>query len=108
MTVDLGLITENDVHEALAFFIAIEPDPATIASREEWEAALAPHATGIKTANTVIRRYAEEMQPATLEQMQDHYYEFTSNRRYLDTSLKVAVVTSVLQTAWDRVGPWRK
>ena len=102
------MVTADQVHEALAFFVAIEPDPVTTGSREEWEAALTPHTAKIEAANRLIRRYAEEMQPASLEEMQDEYYQFTSDDRYLDRSLTVAVVTSVLQQAWDGVGPWRK
>lgn len=102
------MITADQVHEALALFVAIEPDPATAGSREEWEAALAPYATRIEEANRLLRRYAEEMQPTSLEEMQDEYYGFANDHRYLDRSLTVAVVTSVLQQAWDGVGPWRK
>lgn len=108
MTTNHGAITEDDVHKALAFFIAIEPDPATTDSLEAWEAALAPYAAMIETANAMIRLYAEDMQPASLEEMRRRYFRFTNDERYLDTSLTSAVVTSVLQKAWDGVGPWRR
>jgi negative regulator of genetic competence, sporulation and motility len=103
-------IDENDVHDALAFLIAIEPEPDDddIDTDEDYVAYIAPFQTDIDRAMTTLRRFAEQRQPQTLSEMQRTYYEVTSDDRYLDTSATSSVVIAALRDAWDGVGPWRK
>lgn len=104
-------IAAEDVHEALAFLIAIEPDPdddSDIDTVEDYEAYMAPFSRDIDRAMATLRRYAAQRQPRTLQEMQEDYYTFTNDDRYLDTSAMSAVVTSALRDAWQGVGPWRR
>ena len=100
-------IDESTVHEALAFFVRIEPEPESIDSVEEWRAAMAPYAAEIEERRGVIRRYAEEIQPADLHQMREAFFKFVHDEAY-DRPVARSVVMSVIQQAWHEVGPWRR
>jgi hypothetical protein len=105
-------IDAEDVHDALEFLIDIEPDPEDddndIDTVEDYDAYMEPFSQDVGRAMTTLRRFAEQRQPRTLPEMQEDYYSFTNDDRYLDTSETSAVVTSALRDAWGGVGPWRK
>jgi len=107
---DLTKVYEDDVHQALAFLIAIEPDPDDddIESCEDYEAYMAQVQPDITRAMATLRGFAAQGQPQTLGEMQKAYYEFTNDGRYLKTAVMSGVVTSALRDAWDGVGPWRR
>jgi len=102
-----GFPTEAHVLSALDFLVSIEPDPQpqTLA---EYKAALAPYAARIARAVAVLRSFAEQMQPATLEAMQAQYYAFTSDKRYLTSPAVTGTAIAYLNEAWNGVGPWRR
>lgn len=99
-------VRASDVYASLDALVRIEPDDA--GSRGEYEAAMAPHRERIHTAMWILRRYAEQIEPQSLEAMRREYYMFTNDPRYLRTPLVSSVVTSALTEAWDGVGPWRR
>jgi hypothetical protein len=105
-------IDADDVHEALKFLIDIEPDPDDddndIDTVEDYDAYMARFSRDIDRAMATLRRFAEQRQPQTLQKMQEDYYSFTNDDRYLDTSEMSGVVTSALRDAWEGVGSWRK
>lgn len=109
---DPNEIDVNDVHEALEFLVAIEPDPNDddndIDTVEDYEAHMAPFSQDVGRAMATPHRFAEQKQPRTLQEMQEDYYSFTNDDRYLNTSAMSAVVTSALRDAWKGVGPWRR
>ena len=100
-------LTEDHVRSALDFLVAVEPEPPP-ESREEYEAATEPYHTQISAAMVTLRKFAEEAQPASLEQMQKSYYGFTNDPRYLATAYISSVVCGSLNEAWEGVGPWRR
>jgi hypothetical protein len=105
-------IGAEDVHEVLEFLITIEPHPDDddndIDTVEDYEAYMAPFSGDIDRAMATLRRFAEQRQPRTLQDMHEDYYSFTNDDRYLDTSEISAVITSALRDAWEGVGPWEK
>lgn len=105
-------IDVQDVHDALEFLIAIEPDPNDddndIDTVEDYEAYMAPFSQDVGRAMATLRGFAEQRQPRTLQEMQEDYYSFTNDDRYLDTSEMSGVVTSALRDAWKGVGLWQK
>jgi hypothetical protein len=103
-----GPVTRADVHRILAFFIDIEPEPDEIGSVEEYDALMERHHDRIEAGNRTLRAYGEQIEVKTLSNMQEVYYSFTNDPRYLERSLWVAVITSTLRRAWDGVGPWRR
>jgi hypothetical protein len=105
---DPNEVTDDDVHEALAFLVAIEPDPDGIDSLEAYDAAMENYRDEIATATRALRRFAEQAQPQRLEEMQATYYGFSNDQRYLETAEMSAVVTGALGEAWNGVGPWRR
>jgi len=104
-------IMEEDVHRALDFLIAIEPDPDddTLDNLDDaaCDALMEANVARGEAVTAVLRRYAEQRQPETLESMQAAYYGFTNDPRYLVNAHVSAVVTSTLGQAWDGIGPWR-
>jgi len=104
---DEGTMTEAHVFSALDFLVSIEPDPQpqTLAA---YKARLAPYEAQIARAVAVLRSFAEQMQPATLEEMQAQYYTFTSDKRYLTSPAVTSIAIAYLNEAWNSVGPWRR
>jgi len=104
---DEGTTTEAHVLSALDFLVSIEPDPQpqTLA---EYKAALAPYEARIARAVPVLRTFAEQMQPATLQEMQAQYYTFTNDKRYLTSPAVTGTAIAYLNEAWNGVGPWRR
>jgi multidrug efflux pump subunit AcrA (membrane-fusion protein) len=104
---DEDTTTEAHVLSALDFLVSIEPNPQpqTLA---EYKAALAPYEAEIARALAVLRNFAEQMQPATLEEMQVQYYTFTNDKRYLTSPAVTSTAIAYLNEAWNGVGPWRR
>jgi hypothetical protein len=104
---DNGTTTEAHVLSALDFLVSIEPDPQpqTLA---EYKAALTPYEARISRALAVLRSFAEQMQPANLEEMQARYYSFTNDKRYLTSPAVTGAAIAYLNEAWTGVGPWRR
>ncbi len=55
-----------------------------------------------------LRKFAEQAQPVSLEQMQKSYYGFTNDPRYLNTAYVSSVVRGSLNEAWEGFGLWRR
>ena len=102
-----GSPNTHDVFAALEFLISIEPMP-TPNSRAEWEAALAPYQSDITRAAKILRTFAEQMQPATLDEMQRFFYIFTLAPQYQSNPSIAATVRAYLNEAWSGVGAWQK
>ena len=100
-------LTEDHVREALDFLVAIEPDPPSD-TREQYLAAVAPPLQESAAALATLRRFAKQAWPMTLEQMQALYYRFTRDTRYMRSAVACSVVTTVLNQAWNGVGPWQR
>jgi len=107
---DSNAVDEDDVHEALEYLIAIEPDPddedLDIDTSEGYEAYMAQFLPDITRAMATLRAFAAQRQPKSLIEMQETYYGFTSD--YLERAEIAGVVRSALSEAWDGIGPWRK
>jgi len=97
----------NDVFVALEFLVSIEP-ASRPNSRAEWEAALAPCQNDITRAAKTLRTFAEQMQPATLDEMQQFFYLFTKAPQYQTHPWISATVRAYLNEAWSGVGRWQK
>lgn len=104
---DEGATTEAHVLSALDFLVSIEPDPQP-QTQAEYEAALAPYEARIARAVAVLRSFAEQMQPATLEEMQAQYYTLANDKRYLTSPAVTGAAIAYLNEAWNGVGPWRR
>jgi hypothetical protein len=76
-------ITTDDVHQALAFLIAIEPhEEDDIDSDEDYEAALEAFRDEADAATLTLRRFAEQAQPNRLRKCRP---PITGSRTILDT-----------------------
>lgn len=104
---DTHELDKGHVRTALDFLVSIEPDPPP-KSREEYEAATRLSREQVAVAMATLRKFAQQTQPMTLDQMQADFYGFTNDPRYLVSSNVSAVVRGCLNEAWDGVGPWRR
>jgi len=109
---DSNAVDGDDVHEALEYLVAIEPDPddddLDIDTSEDYEAYMAQFLHDITRAMATLRAFAAQRQPQDLTAMREIYYEFTNDDRYLETEYIASVVRSALSEAWDGIGPWRR
>ena len=104
---DTTELDEDHVRAALNLLIAIEPDPPS-ETREEYEAAIRPYQKDIAAAVATLRSFVIRTAPMTLEQMQQDYYGFTNDPRYLRSSQVSSIVRGALDEAWNGVGEWRR
>jgi len=102
-----GFPDEDDVHDALAFLVSIEPTPPP-PTYEEYKAGIAPYETQIARALGTLRTYAQQLQPVTLEEMRVQFHAFANDPPYLTSSYIAATVTAYLNEAWDGIGPWQR
>ena len=100
-------ITDDDVRAALDFIVAVEPDPEP-ETRQEYEAQTRAFTLDVARAEATLTKYAQQIEPFTLDQMQQAYYSFANDTRYLVSVRASAIVTSALNAAWKSVGPWRR
>ena len=107
---DPTAVGEDDVHEALEYLIGIEPDPDDdgIDTSEDYEVCMVQFQPDITRAIATLRAFAAQRQPQDLTAMQESYYEFTNDDRYLEPEESAGVARSALSEAWDGIGPWRK
>jgi hypothetical protein len=105
---DPNAVGEDDVHEALEYLIAIEPDPDDddIDTSEDYESHMAQFEPDITRAMATLRTFAMQRQPQSLIEMQETYHGFTND--YLERAEIAGVVRSALSEAWDGIGPWRR
>ena len=102
-------VTDEDVHHALAHLVAIEQDREKFGSATAYRTAVATHAESTQAAMSLLRTYAEQMQPADLNTMQIHYIGFSNDPRYIgDDVTSMGVVARVLSKAWNGIGPWSR
>lgn len=101
-------ITREDVHKALQFLLAVEPEEGEVNSQGEYELATAEYKEQIDMAMNTIKEFAKQIEPKTLENMRDIYYSFTNDPDYLQTSASSSVVTYAINNSWHGIGPWQK
>jgi hypothetical protein len=94
------MITRQQVETALDFFILLESMPG------EYSTLKAYNKEAADQHNAIVRQFAEEMQPCTLEHMQDVFYSFTNSPKYRQTMAACSVARTVLSSNWHRVGEW--
>lgn len=99
-----GPVSHADLERALDFLVAIEPDPE---SEIDYREAMLPYKEQTDMANRLIRQFGEQIEPKTLEHMQDVFYSFTNSTKYRATSLSISVVYSALNFGWKNIGPWQ-
>ncbi|HUZ90304.1 MAG TPA: hypothetical protein VMU78_00140 [Methylocella sp.] len=102
-----GFPDEDDVHDALAFLVSIEPAPPP-PTYQRYKAAIAPYETQIDHALGTLRTYASQLQPTTLEDMRGQFRAFANDPHYLTSIYIAATVTAYLNEAWDGIGPWQR
>ena len=67
---------------------------------KKWEVAL-------KKGIAIIHRYGAQIEPKTLERLQEEFYSFTNSDRYLVSRTSVSVARTVLDQAFDGLNGWR-
>ena len=101
-----GEVSRPILEDALEFLISIEPDPDSPTAMEDYAENMRKHEKAVSMANEALRQYAEQIEPQTLSAMQNAYYSITNSSKFTSSAIRVSVVTSVLNSAWNGVGPW--
>lgn len=94
-------ITLQQVEYAIDFFILLESVPVDYEELRSRNRHLAAQ------HNSLIRKFAEEMQPASLEDMQRVFYQITTSPKYSVTRVARSIARTVLSSNWNGVGEWR-
>jgi hypothetical protein len=97
---DNDIVDRYMVECALDFFIMIEPDHFGEAVHT------LKFAKEISNAKLIIRRYGERVSPLTLENLQNHFYSFSNDRKYRYSAETISVVRTVISTAWEGLAGW--
>lgn len=94
-------ITLEQVERAIDFFIMLESLPV------DYDELKTYNRHTYTRFQALIRQYGEEMQPASLEQMQAVFYQITNSPKYLVTRTANSIARTVLSSNWDGIGEWR-
>ena len=94
------MITRQQVESAIDFFILLEN------SQHDYDAMLAQNATAIATHQAVVRQFGREIQPATVEHMQNVFYSFTNSLKYRKSATTISVARAVLSSNWHGINGW--
>lgn len=58
-------------------------------------------------AKSIIRKYGEQIEPKSLENMQKEFYTLVNSDKYRQSMIHQSVVYTSLNYNWDAIGPWR-
>ena len=96
--------TKEMLLNALDLWVLMECD-----DQEEYETRTRYYCEELDAADQIIRRYGLQIEPQTLEHMQDVFYSITNSERYLSLGNRaIGCVYACLNGRWDGIGPWRK
>lgn len=101
-----GQVSRALLDDALEFLISLEPDPDSPEGMDEYEANCRRFDKNLSMADAAIRRFGEQIEPQTLEAMQNVYYSITNSPKY-SSPVHCSVVSSSLNHCWSGIGPWQ-
>lgn len=102
-----GYVTRAMLEKAIDFIIILEPDPDDPNSDKIYSRRCKVYSDDIEMAEDAIRQYGDQIEPKTLENMQEEFYAITNSTKYRQTLIHNSVAYSCLNHGWDRIGPWR-
>ena len=102
-----GQVNKDMLELALDFLISLEPDPELPNAMEIYDRKCEKHQKEIDKARKIIRWYGEQIEPKSLEFMQEKFYEITNSSKYRQSAIHCSVVYSTLNSVWNGIGPWR-
>jgi hypothetical protein len=97
-------ISRNDIHKCLDWLIEIEPSPLDMRPYDEL---MKPYSDQIKIVIEIIRKYGALIQPQTLKALQDTFYSFSNDRKYLADPIHTSVVRAYMKQAFEGINGWR-
>jgi hypothetical protein len=95
-----GLVNRIQVESALDFFIMIEPDFDQAVDETKFVQEKIQ-------ARQIIRQYAVQHLPCSLDVLQDLFYSFSNSNKYLYNIETISVVRTMLSTCWEGLAGWR-
>lgn len=98
-------VARSAVFDALAQLVEIEERAE---ASDDYQAVKQHSAGEVASAISVLGVFAEEMQPASLGEMQREFYAFTEAEQFQGSTVARISVRSYLSAAWHQIGPWRK
>lgn len=105
---DGGFVTRELVEEAIDFMISLEPiDSGAPDADEEYKSNTELYWNEIIKAKQIFKKFAEQITPLTLENMQKIFYSITKSEKYYSSAIYHSVAYSCLESSWNNVGPWR-
>lgn len=96
------------LEKALDFMISLDPDPSSPTAEEDYRERVISQAKEITNAENILRQFGKQINPLTLDRMQDVYYSITNSAKYRNSSLTCCVVRVSLNNAWNGIGNWAK
>jgi len=103
-----GKVDRSMLEGALDFLISLEPDPESPDAIELYDLNREKYKSEVVKANKIIRLYGEQIEPKTLEHMQEKFYEIVNSSKYQQSSLHSSVVYSSLSYGWNGIGAWQR
>ena len=102
-----GPVSKCLLEEAFDFLISLEPPTAfeTEIASELFQENCNGHEDEIMMAYASIRKYGEQIEPKTLENMQKKYDSIVNMPKYRDSLIGISVVLSRLQYDWEGFFP---
>ena len=102
-----GTVHDQLVHDALEYFISIEPDPAQTIDYKKYLARFENDESFIKSL-LILKRFAEQIPQRTFAKMQEEYYRIIQLPRFSNDSFRQGVAITWLHNAWDGIDEWKR
>ncbi|MEW6343033.1 MAG: hypothetical protein AB1704_20420 [Pseudomonadota bacterium] len=101
------LVTAADLERVLDWLISIEPDPSAPDAMEQAKKNKTLHAARLVRTKEVIRRYANQIEPPTVEAMREEFYRITRRDKYTSDAVALSVVYATLHYGWNGINGWQ-
>lgn len=103
-----GRVDDPTFQAALDFIVSLEYLVGKEGEPSDYDALCDKYRSTINMAETAIRKFGEQIEPRTLEKMQEVYYSFTNSPSNRKSYAQISVVTSTISDCWNGIGPWQQ
>lgn len=103
-----GKVDDQKFQAALDFIVGLEYLVGKEGEPSDYDALCDKYMSTIHMAENAIRKYGEQIEPRTLERMQEVYYSFTNNPINRKSHTQISVITSTISDCWNGIGPWQQ
>ena len=102
-----GIVDEEAFQAALDFIVGLERLVGADGEPESYDELCEKYRMQLDMAESSIRAFGLQIQPRTLENMQEVYYSFTNLAKNRQSHTQISAIAATINSSWHGIGPWR-